>query len=369
MKSVEVLFRPFESEKLNLKNRLVMAPMTRSFSPGHIANEQVAGYYRRRAEGGVGLIITEGTIVNHKGANGYPNVPAIYGEKALAGWQQVVEQVHQAGAKIIPQLWHVGSVRRQGIGPDKQAPAYSPSGLYKPGKENGVAMTQQDINDVIAAFTQAAVDAQRIGFDGIEIHGAHGYLIDQFLWEGTNQRTDKYGGSLVKRAQFAIELVQSVRKAVGDAFPIIFRFSQWKSQDYGAKLAKTPEELSTLVNLLADAGVDIFHASTRRFWEPEFAGSDLNLAGWTQKLSGKPTITVGSVGLDDDFLEDKGLAMSEQANISGIDNLIERMQNHEFELAAVGRAILVDAQWPNKVKNGELDSLKPYTKEALMSLS
>ena len=168
------LFESFSAKGLTLKNRTVMAPMTRTFSPDYIPTTDVAKYYRRRAEGNVGLIITEGTFISHKAANGYERVPAIYGEKALAGWKHVVEEVHAAGGKIIPQLWHVGSVRKEGIGPDKSVPAYSPSGLYKPGAENGVAMTQDDINEVVASFAQAALDAKTIGFDGVDhLGGRH----------------------------------------------------------------------------------------------------------------------------------------------------------------------------------------------------
>mgnify|MGYP005689692451 FL=1 len=167
-----------------------------TFSPGYVPNDQVVGYYQRRAEGEVGLIITEGTFVGHKAANGYERVPAIYGDEAMAGWKKVVDAVHAAGGQIIPQLWHVGSVRKPGIGPDKDVPGYSPSGLFKPGKENGHAMTKEDIQDVVRAFAESAKAAKEVGFDGVEIHGAHGYLLDQFFWEGTNQRDDEYGGPI-----------------------------------------------------------------------------------------------------------------------------------------------------------------------------
>jgi 2,4-dienoyl-CoA reductase-like NADH-dependent reductase (Old Yellow Enzyme family) len=368
-KNSNKLFDSFSAKGLNLKNRTVMAPMTRTFSPNYIPTEEVADYYRRRAEGNVGLIITEGTFISHKAANGYERVPAIYGEEALAGWKHVVEEVHKAGGKIAPQLWHVGSVRKEGIGPDKEVPAYSPSGLFKPGAPNGVAMTQEDINDVVNSFAQAAIDAKNVGFDAIEVHGAHGYLVDQFFWEGTNQRDDKYGGSLENRTRFGVEIVEAIRAAVGEDFSIIFRFSQWKQQDYNAKLCQTPDELATFLNLLVDAGVDIFHASTRRFWLPEFEGSDLNLAGWTKKITKKPVITVGSVGLDSDFTGEGAMDLSGTSNPTGIDGLLERLNNDEFDLVAIGRALLVDANWVNKIKDNKEDEIAPFNKKALMSLS
>ena len=363
------LFESFTANGLTLKNRTVMAPMTRTFSPNYIPTQDVADYYRRRAEGNVGLIITEGTFISHKAANGYERVPAIYGKEALAGWKNVVDEVHKAGGKIAPQLWHVGSVRKEGVGPDKSVPAYSPSGLYKPGAQNGVAMTQADIDEVVASFAQAAVDAKNIGFDAIEVHGAHGYLVDQFFWQGTNQRTDSYGGSLENRSRFGVEIVAAIRAAVGKDFPIIFRFSQWKQQDYSAKLCQTPEELATFLGLLSDAGVDIFHASTRRFWLPEFEGSTLNLAGWAKKLTNKPVITVGSVGLDEDFIGEGNADLKGTSNPTGIDGLLERLNNDEFDLVAIGRALLVDPDWVNKIKDKKDDEIAPFNKDALMTLS
>jgi len=367
--STEKLFSPFAVKSLNLTNRTVMAPMTRTFSPGGIPTADVAAYYRRRAEGDVGLIITEGTYISHKAANGYERVPAIYGEQALAGWKHVVDEVHAAGGQIIPQLWHVGSVRKEGTEPDKSVPAYSPSGLYKAGAKNGVAMSKADIDEVVASFAQAALDAKNVGFDGIELHGAHGYLIDQFFWQGTNERSDEYGGSLANRCRFAVEIIEAVRATVGDDFAIVFRFSQWKQQDYSAKLAQTPEALTEFLTLLSDAGVDVFHASTRRFWLPEFEGSNLNLAGWTKKITGKPVITVGSVGLDSDFVGEGNDDLKGGSNPESIDNLLERLNDDEFDLVAIGRALLVDPEWVSKIRDNKKDELEPFSKEALMKLS
>lgn len=368
MSSTDTLFQPANLGKLTLKNRIVMAPMTRTFSPGNIPNDLSVAYYRRRAEGGVGLIITEGTVVDHIAASGYPNVPAFYGEEALAGWKKVVDAVHEAGGKIAPQLWHVGAIRRPGVNPGGDTPGHSPSGMAVPGKVTGHAMTQQDIDDVVAAFAKAAADAKAIGCDAIELHGAHGYLIDQFFWDGTNQRTDAYGGDLAARSRFALEIIKAVREAVGPDFPIIFRFSQWKQQNYAARLCETPEALGAFLMPLADAGVDIFHCSTRRFWEPEFEGSDLNLAGWTRKLTGKPAITVGSVGLNADFLPEDGTANFKAAEPASIDNLLERLERDEFDLVAVGRALIANPNWANQVAAGNASELTSYEKDMLMKL-
>lgn len=370
MKDVSVLFKTFESAKLNLKNRIVMAPMTRNMSPGYKPNDEVTAYYRRRAENGVGLIITEGTTVNHPSAGGYADVPAFHGDEALAGWKKVVDAVHAAGGKIAPQLWHVGTIRKPGVGPYPEGPSLGPSGLLFPGKKRGDAMTQADIDAVVKAFADAAADAKRIGFDAVEIHGAHGYLIDQFFWEGLNERTDNYGGSLEKRSQFAIGIVEAVRSQVGPDFPIIFRFSQWKQQNYLAKLVQNPAELERFLMPLVKAGVDIFHASNRRFWEPEFEGSNLNLAGWTKKITGLPTISVGSVGIETDFIESNFINQetAKAYSIRGIDDLVERMEANEFDLIAIGRALLQDPFWVSKIKSGQWDEIKPYSKAAIETL-
>ncbi len=370
--AVSALFEPINLGPLQLQNRIVMAPMTRTFCPGNVPNDLVTAYYSRRAENEVGLIITEGTCVNHKASNGYPRVPFIYGDEALAGWKKVVDAVHAKGGKIAPQLWHVGAIRKENTGadPDPSVPGYSPSGLIRPGVENGVAMSKDDIHEVIEAFAQAAEDSKRIGFDAVEVHGAHGYLIDQFFWEGSNQREDEYGGDLVGRTRFACDIVSAIRDRVGPDFPIIFRFSQWKQQDYNARLCDTPEELDAFLKPLVNAGVDIFHCSTRRFWEAEFEGSDLNLAGWTKKLTGKPVITVGSVGLNASFIDEDKRDMVDASGVAtaSIDELGQRMAAGEFDLVAIGRALLQDPQWVLKVKEGQYDQLQDYSKAALQEL-
>ncbi|MEV5985948.1 NADH:flavin oxidoreductase [Streptomyces sp. NPDC052051] len=366
-RAAEILSRPTTINGLTVRNRIAMAPMTRQFSPGGIPGEDVASYYGRRAAADVGLIVTEGTYVDHASAGESDRVPRFHGEEQLAGWARVAEAVHAAGGAIVPQLWHIGMVRKAGAPPFPDAPAVGPSGIRLDGTEGtGRAMTRQDLDDVIAAFAGAAAAAERIGFDGVELHGAHGYLVDQFLWAGTNRRTDAYGGDLVARTKFAAEIVAAVREAVSPEFPVLFRFSQWKSDNYDARLAETPEELEALLTPLAAAGVDAFHASTRRYWLPEFDGADLNLAGWTKKLTGKPTITVGSVGLDGDFVR---AFAGEGAPVKGIDNLLDRMESDEFDMVAVGRALLHDPEWAAKVLRGRFDDLKPYDAASLKTLS
>jgi 2,4-dienoyl-CoA reductase-like NADH-dependent reductase (Old Yellow Enzyme family) len=245
-----------------------------------------------------------------------------------------------------------------------EIPGYGPSPVAHPYVSNAEipqTLSQKDIDEIIHAFAKAAKDAKDIGFDGVELHGAHGYLIDQFFWDVTNKRTDKYGGkTLASRTQFAVELIAAVRQVVGDNYPISLRISQWKLGDYNTKMAQTPKELEEFLLPLTQAGVDIFHCSTRRFFEAEFPGSSLNFAGWVKKITNKPTITVGSVGLDNDFMSTH---FGEKTKVSenSIHRLIERMELQEFDLVAVGRMLLSNPDWPEKIKTGKFSEIIPFS--------
>jgi 2,4-dienoyl-CoA reductase-like NADH-dependent reductase (Old Yellow Enzyme family) len=362
---VSPLFRPFRIRGLELKNRIVMAPMTRSRSPGGVPNDDNVAYYRRRAAAEVGLILSEGTLIRRRGASNDPDVPLFWGDAPLRGWKRVISAVHEAGGKMGPQLWHIGMVRKAGTGHFPDAPSDSPSGLSLKGKQVAEAPSESEVLDMAQAYADGARDAKLLGFDCIELHGAHGYLIDQFFWELTNQRTDRFGGSIERRAEFAAEVIRRCREAVQD-FPIIIRISQWKMSDYGAKVARTPEELARWVGVLAEAGVDAIHCSQRRILEPEFPEVDgpkgLNFAGWVKKLSGLPTISVGSVGLTSEFT---GAFEGEGSAKGKLDEVLERLERGEFDLVAVGRALLQDPQWALKVKEGRFDELRDYDAKAL----
>ncbi len=365
LRDIETLFRPFHHRKLNLPSRLVMAPMTRGFSPGGIPTPEMAQYYERRAREGLGLIITEGTIINEPSASADSNYPEFFSGAALRAWRHIARRVRRHGCRMAPQLWHMGMARLlpgEADMPNPELPPIGPSGIDPQTFEHtGETMSRAKIAEVIAAYAQAAAHARRLGFDAVEIHGAHGYLIDQFFWEATNHRNDEYGGDLVGRTRFAREVVAAVRKAVGRRFPIIFRFSQWKVGHYDTKLACTPAELSDLLHPLCEAGVDIFHCSTRHFDAPEFAGSPLSLAGWVKKLTGKPTIAVGSVGLDTPFLDKP----NEDPRRAGIRRLVEMMAAGEFDLIAIGRSLLADPAWGTKIRLGREEEITTFTRRAL----
>ncbi|GGN70897.1 oxidoreductase [Actinoplanes lobatus] len=332
------LIAPFTLGGLDLLNRFVMAPMTRFRSPGGVPTAEVADYYRRRAENGVGLIVTEGTLVGHPSASHETTVPRMTAGPAEAGWCGVTAAVHAVGGRIATQLWHLGSERR----PVDGVEAWTPSGV------GGHAMSIADIDTILAAYAESARVAARAGFDAVEIHGAHGYLLDEFLWPATNHRTDSFGGSPARRAAFPAEVIRAVRAELPPTMPVIVRFSQFKERDYQARIAQSPAELAEILTVLADAGADAFHASQRRFWEPAFPGSPLNLAGWAKKLTGRPSITVGSVGLTSTFLH--------------MSRLTEGLTTGEYDLVAVGRILLGNPAWARLVTENRLTEIRGYDK-------
>jgi 2,4-dienoyl-CoA reductase-like NADH-dependent reductase (Old Yellow Enzyme family) len=352
------LFAPVSVAGLKLRNRLVMAPMTRQFSPDGVPGDDVAAYYGRRASS-LGLLITEGTYVDESSGNS-DRVPRFYGERSLAGWRKVAATVQAEGGVIFPQLWHIGAARPPGTGPFPDAPVISPSGRNAAGETVAPPATAEQLAATVVSYARAAAAAREAGFDGVELHGAHGYLLDQFHWPATNQRTDGYGGDIAGRVRFSTEVVAAVRSAVGPDFPIAFRFSQWKGGHYDARIAENPAELEAFLTPLAAAGVSIFHPSTRRYWLPAFDGDDRTLAGWTRHLTGRPVIAIGSVGVAGAF---RGEGEAGQASLS-LAPLVALAERGEFDLVAAGRAVLADPDWASKVATGRLDEIRPYQKSA-----
>lgn len=366
---IDALFQPFEYKSLKVRNRLAMAPMTRYFSPDGLATDAVADYYAKRAAGGVGLILTEGLFIDRPIARNHENVPWLKGE-LLKPWEKILKDVHAGGAAMVSQLWHAGGARDFNFPDSAEGDELeSPSGLYGPGLPGGREMTEEDIADSVASFVRAAVDTKRLGFDALEFHGAHGYVFDQFFWNETNKRTDRYGGLTVReRTRFATEVVRAAREAVGEDFVFFFRLSQWKTNLYDARIAHTPAELEEWVGPLTDAGIDIFDCSQRRFWEPEFEGSDLNLAGWVKKVTGRPTMTVGSVGLATDIMRDFETRAVSAPTSTTIRDVAERLDRGEFDLVAVGRAMLADPEWTNKVRERRFEDLTGYSVDLMQTL-
>jgi 2,4-dienoyl-CoA reductase-like NADH-dependent reductase (Old Yellow Enzyme family) len=354
---VSTLFEPVTIGTLHLRNRAVMAPMTRRMSPQGVPDANVAAYYQRRADGGVGLIISEGLAIDHPASIHNPHVPKIFGDDALAAWTQIARDVQAAGAAFIPQLWHTGGARTKFenvVNPE--ARSISASGIYFPCKPYDEPASEAEIEAAVLSYGRGARAAMETGCDGVNIHAGHGYLIDSFLWSKTNLRNDGYG--LRHRTRFAAEVIAECRRQTRPDFPIMFRFSQFKEQEYEARLCVRPAELDSMLGPLVDAGVDIFDCSARRFWEPEFDGSDLNLAGWTRKLSGVPTMTVGSVGLDSDVIA--AMHRGESSRAVSLDRLNLMLARGDFDLVGIGRALISDAAWVEKVEAGRLSELRGF---------
>lgn len=367
MPDLDPLFEPLRIRGLTVANRFVMSPANRNAAPAGVPGEDIAQFYRRRVDGEVGLIVTGGIGIDHPAALGVATdrvcaIPELHGP-ALAGWRRVVELVHEGAGKIVAQLWHQGVMRSDGTGYHPEAASSRPSGIWGPaGRRTHIEpaylarfavptrpLTDTEILEIIAAYARSARNAVDLGFDGIAIHGGNGYLPDAFLWEGTNHRTDRWGGNRRERTRFAVEVVRAVRREIGEALPIFFRFSQWKHQDLDGKLAGTPAELEEVLGPIADAGVDVFDACQFRFDTPTFAGSDRNLAGWAKQLTGRITITVGSVGLSCGFYDPDAVG---PAAATDIDALRRRFERGEFDLAGLTRSLLNDATWTRKARLG-----------------
>jgi 2,4-dienoyl-CoA reductase-like NADH-dependent reductase (Old Yellow Enzyme family) len=372
MTKFEGLFQPFQLGNLTLENRIVFPPMGLEVCEGGVPGEEAANYYARRAEGGASLVITEGVYIDHMSSGDNPLLGRFHGDDAFDAWRSVAAKVHASGGFTVPELWHVGLIYS---GPDLLAGGdikfrpelgqVSPSGFIAPGKQVCDGMTQQQIDTVIEAYGRGAAKAKELGFDGVEIHGAHGYLIDQFFWSALNHRTDKYGGSPRARGQFAAEVIAECKRQLDPGMPVILRTSMWKMVDFHAKIAETPQELEELLASAVDAGVDLFDCSQRRFWEPTYEGSDLNLAGWVKKVTGVPTMTVGSIGLDRDLIASLGDMEVANCNLASLDQLMERFDRGDFDLIGVGRSMIAEPDWPKIVRDGALHRLKPFSVNTL----
>ncbi|MFP9230826.1 hypothetical protein A0E43_18945 [Pectobacterium cacticida] len=333
--AVHPLFAPCTLGGLRLNNRFALAPMGQQRSPGGVSDAAMAAYYASRvAHGGAALIFTEATAIDHSSVGTqFPSMPRLRRGAGEAGHAGVAQAIHAAGGSVFVQLWHPGS---HDMGPVDATQALSPSGYWPVSGAHGRAASQEDIDELVAAYADAAALARELGYDGVEVHGTHGFLIDQFLWPVTNQRSDGYGGTPKSRARFAAEVVAAVRAATGPDFPISFRLSQWKSRVRGSRLVADGEELAALIEPISAAGVDLFHVSVHGYDEAAFAGSELSLAGWVRRITGKPVITVGAVGLDAQERPDPAFDFSA---------LTARFKRGEFDLVAVGRALLQQPDW------------------------
>jgi len=287
-----------------LPNRFALAPMTRTSADADgTPNALMADHYERYARGGFGLLITEGTYTDDKASQGYANQPGIINESQIEGWKVIVDRVHAAGSKIFTQLMHAGAQFQanrftdQPLGPSEVAPKGAPLGFYGdqqlwqiPG-----AMSDADIQTAIDGFAQSATNAKAAGFDGIEIHGANGYLLNQFLSTHFNKRDDGYGGSLEKRLRLVVEVVRAVRKAVGDNYPVGIRLSQGTVTDPDYQLPEGAAGFRQIVEAVRDAGADFVHTTDGEVNRPHFTDGDQSLAGVAADVPGIGLILNGGI--------------------------------------------------------------------------
>ncbi|MEN9705981.1 MAG: hypothetical protein RLZZ393_1860 [Pseudomonadota bacterium] len=365
---IEPLFRPLSLRGLSLRNRFVMPAMQRGFMDDGAPTPRMVEYLRRCARGGVGLVICESTAPDHPSAYWMPMMGRLE-PRTLDAWRRVVEAVKAEGAAILLQLWHPGVMRKlDPAHPLAAHPAWSPSGLVQEGRSHGVAMRGEDLVALQDAYVRAALDAQALGADGVELHGAHGYLMDQFLWAETNRRTDGYGGdTLAERARYPAQVAAAMRAATGEDFVLSFRFSQFKEVDYGATIARDPGELADMLAVMRAAGIDLFNVSSRRWHKPEWPDSahpDWSIAEWTRSLVDAPVMTCGSVGLNVEmfanlFDDQEPSASSVAQDLAA---LATRVGTGRVDLVGVGRMHIANNDFVSKVRAGRIDELALFNK-------
>jgi 2,4-dienoyl-CoA reductase-like NADH-dependent reductase (Old Yellow Enzyme family) len=324
-------------------------------------------YMRRCAAGGAGLIISESTSPDHPSAYWQPMMGRME-EGTLDAWKHVVDAVRSEGAGFLLQIWHPGSMRKVAAGhPLADFPAFSPSGLIQGGRPNGRAMTREDLAELKHAYVRAALHAQSLGAHGVEVHSAHGYLLDQFLWAETNRREDEYGGpALADRARYSAEIVAAIRAAAGERFVISYRFSQFKEVDYGATVASSPDDLRGMLALLRRSGVDLFNVSSRRFHKPEWPSEhpDFTIAEWAKSMTDAPVMTCGSVGLNVEMFANlfDDQEPSELSAERDLRTLADRVRRGTLDLVGVGRTHIANNDFVNKVRARRFGELALFNK-------
>lgn len=339
------LFTPFQIGSLNLTNRTVLSPMTRtSAEASGLANERMVRYYTRFAKGGFGLIITEGLYPDAHNSRSYENQPGIANEAQAASWKPIIAAVQREGAKIVAQLMHAGAlVQHNGFEPIAPS-AVKPVGMmledHGGSGEFAVprAMTREDIRNAINGFAQAALRAKLVGFDGVEIHAANGYLLDQFITDYTNQRSDEYGGSTERRIHIVVEVLQAIRAVVGPDYPVGVRISQGKVNDFHHKWANGEADAKIIFESLADASPTYIHTTEYKAYAPAFADNGPTLTQLAKRYSHLPIISNGKLG------------EPERAE--------EMLASGGADLIAIGTSALVNPDWPSKVREGR--PLNPF---------
>jgi 2,4-dienoyl-CoA reductase-like NADH-dependent reductase (Old Yellow Enzyme family) len=336
---VASLFEPVALGPLTLPNRLAVAPMTRvSATADGMPTARMADYYAQFADGGFGLVITEGLYTDEAFAQGYLHQPGLANAAQRDAWRLIVEGVQARGGRVIAQLMHAGALsqgnpyRSGTVGPSAVRPKGTQMTFYRGAGDYAVpaVMTQHDIDTAVAGFAQAAARAHEAGFDGVELHGANGYLLDQFLSEGINLRGDRYGGGIDGRLRLLVEVVGAVRAAVGADYVVGVRLSQAKVNDFMYRW-RGEGEAATIFRTVGGLAVDYMHVTEYEAWQPAFETGP-SLAALAKRHGGKPVLANGS-------LHDPARAMA----------MVER---GEADVVSLGRGALAQADWPRRVRTG-----------------
>ncbi|WP_341356404.1 NADH:flavin oxidoreductase [Rossellomorea sp. y25] len=323
------------------KNRFIVAPMTRvSADENGVANETMEKYYERFAKGGFGVIITEGIYTDKQYSQGYLNQPGIVDKEQTEAWRKIVKTVHNHGSLMIAQLMHAGG---QSQGNAYQDTTKAPSDVAPKGDQLGFyggsgsfpvpgEMTIEDIEAVKKSFVESALNAKEAGFEGVEIHGANGYLLDQFLTDYLNHREDEYGGSLEYRLRLLTEVIHEVRSAVGDNFVVGIRISQGKVADQSYKWPEGQAAAETIFTSLGKTELDYIHTTDGDGSEPSFGEDSMTLAEAATSFSQLPVIANGQ------------LRDPSKAEVL--------LQKEQAEFISLGTSALANPDLPNKVEKG-----------------
>lgn len=297
------LFSKVNIGGVQLRNRFAVAPMTRaSATPAGQPTPEMRSYYGRFARGQFALVITEGTYVDTSFSQGYANQPGIASSEQAAAWSAVVRAVHEAGTRIFLQLLHAGalsqynSFREGTVAPSAIQPRGQQMELYGGRGPYPVprSLTRPEIAEIVRSFAAAAKRGVDAGFDGIEIHGANGYLVDQFLTDYTNRRQDEYGGSIEARVRLAAEIVSATKDAVRSNAPVGIRLSQTKVNDHVYRWPGGEEDARIIFQHLAEAGAGFVHVTSQQAWQPAFDGSPC-LTELAKRFTNLPVITNGGL--------------------------------------------------------------------------
>ena len=299
--SIDTLFSPFQLKNHTLKNRIGVAPMTRMSSvKDSVPRQDVLDFLVHRAENNAAIVYTEAIVTDYESAQGYPGQARITTRRQIEAWQPVVRAIQQHGSIAILQMFHCGRMAWPEVNPANRSIAPSP---LTPKQDNPLTgkpypvpdeMNRFDIEHVINGFVETARGAVAAGFDGIEIHGAHGYLINQFLSSYCNQRTDSYGGTVENRYRFAHEIIQAVRPVVPEDRLLTFRISNWGVADMEVSLYSSKEEYQHIIKLLSSEPIDALSVSTYDFTLKAF-GTEQNMAQITREATDLPIMICGRI--------------------------------------------------------------------------